>query len=130
MCHDRQEVTFYRNKSAYNLYRHSATQPVASARNTEKITVQARNVIADLTEHLGSQAGGAKVEQIYLKMDIEGGEFEIMKNMQTLLQICRQYGAHQCVCILEYSLDIDRNLDNFRQRWHEMSTRCKAVGPP
>ena len=74
VCHDRQEVTFYRNKSAYNLYRHSATQPVASARNTEKITAQARNVIADLTEHLGSQAGGAKVEQIYLKMDIEGGE--------------------------------------------------------
>ena len=61
-----------------------------------------------------------KFAHIFIKIDIEGGEFPIIDNMERVVRSCEENGAHQLVCVIEYSLDLERCLDLYRQRLREM----------
>jgi len=116
LTNDAPQAQFNRNKSAYNNYRHSATHKVVGENNTEVVIVPARNFFQDVAQELARH----KFAHVFIKIDIEGGEFPIIDNMEHVVRICEENGAHQLVCVIEYSLDLERCLDLYRQRLRKM----------
>ena len=110
----KRETDFWVNTSQYNRYRNSSHTA---------INIQSRKVTkpsCNLPELLSKALDEGDLDTVLLKIDIEGGEFQIIDQMPDLLRVIAKAGIHQLRIMLEYTFDADRSLDAWRERRDQM----------
>lgn len=124
VCSSAETVTFNTSESRYNCYRNSCSHKTAN--KTRPVTVPATNIFDELQKYCAN----ASYEHVLMKVDVEGGEFELLDQIDKLVEVIKRTGARSFRLVLEYSLDLDDCLDNWRARkklagsvFHEVWTK-------
>jgi FkbM family methyltransferase len=115
------ETDFWANTSQYNRYRNSSHGAIN--KKSRKIKVPSCN----LPELLSKALDGGDLDTVLLKIDIEGGEFQIIDHMPDLLRVMAKAGILQVRIMLEYTFDADRSLDAWRERRDQMEYYFNTV---
>ena len=110
VCSSADTVTFNASESKYNCYRNSCSHKTAC--KTKSVIVPATNIF----DEIGKHCAGASYEHVLMKVDVEGGEFELLDQLEKLVEVVRGTGARSFRLVLEYSLDLDDCLENWRAR--------------
>jgi len=118
-CDNRQESDFNVTESVYNNYRNSATHN--TSKKFRRVTVDAVNILHEFA----TKAKGHT--HAYVKIDIEGGEFDIIDQLPTVRDIFQEAGVQKLFITLEYSLDLEPKLENWLFRLHLAHSTCDAV---
>jgi FkbM family methyltransferase len=110
VCSSAETVTFNTSESKYNCYRNSCSHKTAN--KTKPVTVPATNIFEEIEKHCANSS----YEHVLMKVDVEGGEFELLDQLGKLVDVVKRTGARSFRLVLEYSLDLDDCLENWRAR--------------
>ena len=92
---------FFVNKSPYNKYRNSTYTAI------NKDAVETEVEACHLPTILSKALKGSNLNAVLMKIDIEGGEFDIIDRMPDILAVMANAG------ISKFRIILDKNISNF-----------------